>query len=91
MVAPAFLLKAHCPKCGNLEIERVARKRVEGGILVQLQRALHLPAYRCDPCRHKFFTVRPLHQVLPAKNGGHSGGAAGTPERHAGREASRSA
>jgi hypothetical protein len=91
MVAPAFLFKAHCPKCGNLEIERVARKRVEGGILVQVQRALHLPAYRCDPCRHKFFAVRPLRHVSSEKDDGHSGGAAAASERQPGRESSRSA
>jgi predicted RNA-binding Zn-ribbon protein involved in translation (DUF1610 family) len=63
VVPPAFLLKAHCPKCGNLEIDRIARKRVEEGWLARLERALHFPAYRCDPCRHKFFSLRPLRPI----------------------------
>ena len=62
-VPPVFVLRAHCPKCGNLEIDRVARKHVEKGLLVKLQRALRFPAYRCDPCRHKFFTLRPQRRV----------------------------
>jgi len=79
VVPPAFLLKAHCPKCGNLEIDRVARKRVEEGWLARLQRALHLPAYRCDSCRHKFFSLRPQHAIrtTPAPAAGEQMRAAG--------------
>jgi len=24
------------------------------------------PAYRCDPCREKFFSVLPFRRILPA-------------------------
>ena len=62
-VRPKIVLHAHCPRCGNLAVERVARKRVEEGFLAGLQRMLRFPAYRCDPCRHKFFSLRPYRQV----------------------------
>jgi len=54
-----LLLKAHCPRCGNPRIERIAGDRVEEGRLLPLKRILGLPAYRCDPCRVKFHAIRP--------------------------------
>jgi hypothetical protein len=27
-----------------------------------LWRLLHVPAYRCEPCRHKYFSILPLQQ-----------------------------
>ena len=90
-VPPAFVLRAHCPKCGNLGIERVARKRVEEGFLAGLRRALHFPAYRCDPCRHKFFSLRPLRQGLAAPDGSPAGAAESTGRPRPGGEASHSA
>jgi hypothetical protein len=39
---------------------------VEGGALVFLKRFLGLPAYRCDPCRQKFFSLLPFHRILPS-------------------------
>ncbi len=54
-----LLLKAHCPRCGSPKVERIASDRVEEGNLVTLQRILGVPAYRCDPCRVKFYALRP--------------------------------
>jgi hypothetical protein len=50
---------AHCGICGNLELQRIAAGRVPGATAT-LWRMLGLPALRCEPCRHKFFSVRPL-------------------------------
>jgi uncharacterized protein with PIN domain len=65
-VALAFSRYAHCPRCGNFDLERIARGRVEDGLLVYVQRFLGLPAYRCDPCREKFFSLRPYRRILPS-------------------------
>ena len=54
-----LLLRAHCPRCGNPKLERIASDRVEEGRLLPLKRILGLPAYRCDPCRMKFHAVLP--------------------------------
>jgi hypothetical protein len=57
---------AHCPRCGNFDIEHISRDRVEDGTLIFLKRWLRFPAYRCDPCRHRFFSVREFRRILPA-------------------------
>jgi predicted RNA-binding Zn-ribbon protein involved in translation (DUF1610 family) len=65
-VALAFSRYAHCPRCGNFDLERVARNRVEHGALAPLKRFLGFPAYRCDPCRHRFFAVLPPRRIVPS-------------------------
>jgi hypothetical protein len=58
-------LYAHCGICGNLELQRIAAEHVPG-VTATLGRMLGLPALRCEPCRHKFFSVRPLRREEPA-------------------------
>jgi Zn ribbon nucleic-acid-binding protein len=65
-VALPFARYAHCPKCGNFDLQMIARDRVESGTLVFLKRMLVFPAYRCDPCREKFFSVLPFRRILPS-------------------------
>jgi DNA-directed RNA polymerase subunit RPC12/RpoP len=55
------LYYAHCPICGNADLQRIAPEHVSG-IASALWKILKLPAMRCDPCRHKFFTLRPLQR-----------------------------
>jgi hypothetical protein len=50
---------AHCGICGNGELQRIAADHVPG-VAAILWRVLRIPALRCEPCRHKFFSVRPL-------------------------------
>jgi hypothetical protein len=50
---------AHCGICGNLELQRISAEHVPGVTSI-LGRILRIPALRCEPCRHKFFSVRPL-------------------------------
>lgn len=52
-------LHAHCAICGNLELQRISAEHVPG-ISSLVWRMLRVPALRCEPCRHKFFSVRPL-------------------------------
>jgi len=55
------LIYAHCRICGNFELERISPHHVSGTASI-LGRILGFPALRCAPCRHKFFSVRPVRQ-----------------------------
>jgi len=57
------LLNAHCSVCGNLEVKRISPDLVDG-ITAPLWRALAIPAFRCIPCRNKFFTLLPLSKEV---------------------------
>jgi transposase-like protein len=65
-VAVPFARYVHCPRCGNFDLEHVARERVEQGTLITLKRFLGFPAYRCDPCRQKFFSLLPYRRIVPS-------------------------
>ena len=65
-VAVAFSRFAHCPRCGNFQLDSIPRERVERGSLLFLRRLLGFPAYRCDPCRERFFSIRPLRRIVPS-------------------------
>ncbi len=52
---------AHCGICGNLELQRISAEHVPGVTAIP-GRILVLPALRCAPCRHKFFSMRPLRR-----------------------------
>ena len=54
-----FSLYAHCSHCGNADLQRIAPEHVPGWTAF-FGRLTGLPSLRCDPCRHKFFSVRPL-------------------------------
>lgn len=60
-----YVLYAHCPHCGNLDLQMVARDRVANGWSSRCARLLRLPAYRCDECRHRFFSVRRYRRIRP--------------------------
>ncbi len=65
-VAISFSKYAHCPRCGNFDLDHIARERVGPGLLFAVQRFLGFPAYRCDPCRQKFFSLLPYRRILPS-------------------------
>jgi hypothetical protein len=54
-----FSLYAHCRYCGNADLRRTAPESVLGWTAFW-GRFLRLPSLRCDPCRHRFFSLRPL-------------------------------
>ena len=66
LVALRFVLYARCPRCGNFDLEHISRDRVERGTFVYLKRLLGFPAYRCDPCRERFFSVLKFRRILPS-------------------------
>jgi hypothetical protein len=65
-VALIFSCWAHCPRCGNFDLGHISRERVESGSMVFAKRLLRFPAYRCDPCRERFFSLRPFRKILPS-------------------------
>jgi C4-type Zn-finger protein len=54
----------HCPICGNLELKRISSEHVHSP-LGFLWRVLHVPAFRCEPCRYKYFSVLPMRELQP--------------------------
>jgi hypothetical protein len=64
-VAFAFARYAHCPRCGNFDLERIPRERVQNGNLLYPKR-LGFRGYRCDPCRFRFFSRRPFRPIFPS-------------------------
>jgi hypothetical protein len=71
-VALIFSYYAHCAKCGNFDLEYISRERVEQGTLMTLKRWLGIPAYRCDACRRRFFSVLPFRRILPSTDPAYS-------------------
>jgi C4-type Zn-finger protein len=51
-------LRAHCPICGNLDLKRISPQHVDTH-LGFLWSSARIPAYRCEPCRHKYFSILP--------------------------------
>ena len=54
-----FVLYAHCSQCGNFDLQLIGREYVTEGVAPWLWRILSVPAYRCAPCRVRFFSLRP--------------------------------
>jgi len=52
------VLRAHCPKCGNLDLQKISPEYVDAPFAV-IWRVLRIPSYRCEPCRHKYFSILP--------------------------------
>jgi hypothetical protein len=65
-VALSFSGFVHCPRCGNFNLEHISAERIGPGPLMLVKRTLGFPAYRCDPCRKKFFSVLPFRRILPS-------------------------
>jgi hypothetical protein len=55
-------LHAHCPHCGNMELQRILPEYVESSF-APVWGLLGIPSYRCEPCRHKYFSLLPLRRV----------------------------
>jgi hypothetical protein len=59
-----FLFNVHCRKCGNLDIQRISREHVTTWY-AWLFRLLRVPAYRCAPCRERFFSFLTFRRIRP--------------------------
>ena len=64
-VAIRFLLTAHCGRCGNFDLQRLPKDQVQvwNSWFFKLAR---VPAYRCAPCRQRFFSILPRRKLQPA-------------------------
>ena len=58
----SYSFRAHCPFCGNLELKRISPEFVESPFRI-FWKVLGVPAFRCDPCRYKYFSVLPLRET----------------------------
>jgi hypothetical protein len=61
-VAFPFASRVHCRRCGRMELQRIRGKHITG-FWSRIWRLLRVPAYRCDPCRNNFFSLRPYRPV----------------------------
>lgn len=51
-----FQFMVHCRQCGNFDLQRISGRWVENWGS-GAARWLGIPAYRCSPCRRRFFSV----------------------------------
>jgi hypothetical protein len=49
-----------------MDLQRIPGDRV-GTYFGSLWSRLSIPAYRCEPCRHKYFSIRPARIAKEAK------------------------
>ena len=63
-VALRFMYLAHCGRCGNFDLQRIGRNYVKGWFAWPL-RMMRASAYRCEPCRNRFFSIRPYRPPRP--------------------------
>ena len=68
LVPASRVLYAHCERCGNLALEQIAPSEVPDGPFRLFKLLFHIRAYRCDPCRHRFFSVLPARRMARAKS-----------------------
>jgi DNA-directed RNA polymerase subunit RPC12/RpoP len=73
-----YLHYARCGQCGNLDLKRISREYVSGHF-AWLFRSLLVPAYRCAPCRNKFFSIRRRLRVVRATEASETESAAAPP------------
>jgi hypothetical protein len=72
IVPVSLLFYAHCPRCGMLHLDRISARHITQGPLHRVKRMLGFAAYRCDPCRQRFFSIRPYREILPLGASGKS-------------------
>ena len=70
-VAVRFSLLAHCHRCGSFDLKRISRDVVQGWSS-WLFRLVRIPAYRCPPCRNRFFSILPNRRLRPSESQGGS-------------------
>jgi len=56
----------HCDKCGNMDLPRISPEHGMSAIS-WVYRLFRVPAYRCAPCRNRFFSVRIHRRIVAAR------------------------
>ena len=67
VVALRYTFVAHCDQCGNFDLQRISHEYVTGWF-AWIFRLGQVPAYRCAPCRNRFFSVRPRRNIMPIED-----------------------
>jgi hypothetical protein len=49
--------------CGNMDLQRISSDHGTGAFS-WLFRKLAIPAYRCAPCRNRFFSIRTYRRII---------------------------
>jgi hypothetical protein len=50
-----------------MDLQRISSEHGSGA-LAWLFRLLHFPAYRCAPCRNRFFSYRVYRRIVPTQH-----------------------
>lgn len=53
-VALELIHHAHCPKCGNFDVQNAESSAVAPGVVTTILRYLRASAYRCEDCELNF-------------------------------------
>ena len=64
------IFKAHCGMCGNMDLQRISSEHGTGTFAWVL-RLVSAPAYRCAPCRNRFFSFLPYRRIVPSDHPAH--------------------
>lgn len=62
----SYVHYVHCAMCGNLDLTRISSEHGMGS-LGWLFRLFRAPAYRCAPCRNRFFSFRLYRRIVPTE------------------------
>lgn len=58
-----YVSYAHCELCGNMDVQHISSEYGTGN-MAWLFRLLRFPTYRCELCRHRFFSLRRHSRIV---------------------------
>jgi hypothetical protein len=61
-----YIWYVHCGLCGNMDLQRISSEHGMG-LFSWVYRLFRLPAYRCAPCRNRFFSFRIYRRIVPTQ------------------------
>ena len=61
-----YIWYVHCGLCGNMDLQRISSEHGMG-VFSWVYRLFRLPAYRCAPCRNRFFSFRIYRRIVPTQ------------------------
>lgn len=64
-VARELMRYAHCPQCGNFELQPVESSSVAPGFAATVLRKLRAGAYRCEICGLNFHSLGAVYNATP--------------------------
>jgi len=58
-----YVRYVHCGMCGNMDLTRISSEHGMGAF-AWIFRLFRAPAYRCAPCRNRFFSFRVYRRIV---------------------------